>query len=181
MVNAKRPFEALKEPATVKAFDSDLLEHLNRWQYSVVSVCLDKKKHKDTYRLWRFDPYHYCLTVLLERFVFFLDREGAVGDAMAESRGGKEDIRLKRSFEMLMERGTDFLEAVRFATVFTSRQLKVKSKANNVAGLQLADLIAHPSRNEILHQEGLIKAPAPFAQKVIALLQSKYYQDKGRV
>lgn len=181
MVNAKPPFEALKDPQTVEAFDRDLLDHLSRWEYAVVSVCLDKKKHKDTYKVWRFDPYHYCLTVLLERFVFFLDREGAVGDAMSESRGGKEDIRLKRSFETLMDRGTDFLEPQRFASVFTSRQLKVKLKANNVAGLQVADLIAHPSRNEILYQEGLIKPPAPFAQKVIALLQSKYYQDKGRV
>ena len=126
-------------------------------------------------------PYHYCLAVLLERFVFFLDRERAVGDAMAESRGGKEDIRLKKSFETLLDRGTDFLPPQRFAAVFTSRQLKVKSKANNVAGLQLADLVAHPSRNEILYDEGLITKLAPFAQRVSALLKGKYYQDKGRV
>ena len=39
-------------------------------EYTVITVCLDKKKHRDTYTTWRYDPYHYCLAVLLERFNF---------------------------------------------------------------------------------------------------------------
>ena len=68
-----------------------------------MTVCLDKKTHKDTYTTWRYDPYHYCLAVLLERFVFFLKRMTAKGDAMAESRGGKADMRLKESFSRLWQ------------------------------------------------------------------------------
>ena len=54
-------------------------------------------------------------------------------------------------------------------------------KAHNLAGLQLADLIAHPSRNEILMGNGLLeKPPGPFAEKVIEILQKKYDQRGDR-
>jgi hypothetical protein len=94
---------------------------------------------------------------------------------MAESRGGKEDVRLKDSFERLYEHGTEYVKPEEFAEALTSRQLKVKLKANNVTGLQVADLIAHPSRNEILFEYGLRTGDlAPFAQRVVAVLQTKY-------
>ena len=66
--------------------------------------------------------------------------------------------------------------------MLSSKQLKVKNKANNIAGLQLADLIAHPSRNEILSEKGLLERDlAPFAQAVIEILQGKYYQRGGTI
>lgn len=182
MVNTKYPFEALADSSIQAAFDSRLLSCLAAWDYTVTTVCLDKKAHKENYSTWRYDPYHYCLAVLLERFVFFLRRRRKVGDVMAESRGGKEDMRLKRSFERLYEQGTAFVEEKQFQEALSSRQLKVRPKHNNIAGLQLADLIAHPSRNEILREEGLLERPvAPFASRVIEILQSKYDRMGRRV
>jgi hypothetical protein len=69
-----------------------------------------------------------------------------------------------------------------FHEALTSRQLKVKAKSNNIAGLQVADLLAHPSRNEILAENGLLgRDLAPFATRVVALLQAKYDRHAGRV
>lgn len=182
MVNAKKPFDMLRDPKVRKEFDDELLRHLSAWKYIAISVCLDKKKHKETYTTWRYAPYHYCLAILLERYVLFLDRIGEHGDAMAESRGGKADRRLKDSFQRLWEQGTAYVDSNRFQAVFTSRQLKVKPKANNISGLQLADLIAHPSRNEILGERGLLTTKlAPFAKAVIGILRSKYDQEADRV
>ncbi len=182
MVNRKFPFEKLKDQNILERFNEDLLSKLALWEYSVLSVCLDKKTLKETYTVWRYDPYHYCLEVLLERFYFFLDRRNAVGDVMTESRGGKEDVRLKNTFERLWERGSHFIEPAQFQRVFTSRQLKVKPKTNNIAGLQLADLIAHPSRNEILQEKGLLTGEmGAFAKKVVEILQGKYDNDQGRM
>ena len=182
MVNARHPFECLGDPATAEAFDHELLGLLASWQYTVISVCLDKKRHKETYTTWRYDPYHYCLAVLLERFVFFLNQEEACGDVMAESRGGKEDLRLKDSYARLWDKGTSYVAPDQFQRRLTSRQLKVKTKANNIAGLQLADLLAHPGRNEILQDNQALGRPiAPFAQKVIRILQGKYYQRGGSI
>jgi hypothetical protein len=182
LLNAKHPFEALRDSATRSRFDKDLLESLNKWEYTVISVCLDKKSHKDTYQVWRYDPYHYCLALLLERFTIFLEQRQAKGDVMAESRGGKEDMRLKKSFAILWSKGTEYINPERFHDVFTSKQLKVKPKANNISGLQLADLIAHPSRNEILEEKDLLDRPLPpFGRKVVEILQRKYYQHGEKI
>lgn len=101
LVNAKHPFEALRNENVKNQFDNELLNYLNVWDYTAITVCLDKKAHKDTYQVWRYDPYHYCLALLLERFTFFLEQKQVRGDVMAESRGGKEDKRLKASFSKL--------------------------------------------------------------------------------
>ena len=90
-------------------------------------------------------------------------------------------MRLKDVFHRLWRNGTDYIDANDFKATLTSKQLKVKSKANNVAGLQLADIIAHPSRNEILHEHGFISKIAPFGQKVIEILRNKYNRDKSRI
>jgi len=182
IINRRHPFQALREPSIESAFNNDLLTRLRAWEYRVITVCLDKKRHAETYTTWRYHPYHYCLAVLLERFNSWLNRQGARGDVMAESRGGKEDIRLKRSFHGLWEKGTDFVEPVQFQKSLTSRELKVRPKRANVAGLQLADLLAHPSRCEILDGQGLLGKPlTPFANQIIAILQGKYDQEKGRM
>jgi len=182
MLNTKPPFESLKDPEIHKVFDRELLNLIESWEYIVITVCLDKKRHKETYTTWRYDPYHYCLAVLLERFIFFLNRMNSQGDVMAESRGGKEDMRLKSSFTRLWKDGTEYVAPDYFEKALTSKQLKVKPKTNNISGLQLADLIAHPSRNEILKEQGFIeKEFSLFVRKVIKILQKKYDQYEGRM
>lgn len=175
MLNSRPPFEALKDGQLRQRFDEELLRLLATWRFTVITVCLDKKKHKEKYVKWRFDPYHYCLAVLLERFAYFLGRKSSHGDVMAESRGGKEDMRLKKSFAGLWKHGTQYVNAEQLQERFTSRQLKVKTKSNNIAGLQICDLLAHSSRHEILWENNLIeRPPATFAQQVIRILQGKY-------
>lgn len=182
ILNAKPPFTALRDATVRDKFDTRLLSLLRSWEFSVISICLDKKAHLDTYSTWRYDPYHYILEMILERFTFFLEQNDSKGDVMAESRGGKEDMRLKRSFARLWASGTNFVDPSRVQAVLTSKQLKIKPKANNVSGLQVADLIAHPSRNEILIENKALDKPlAPFASQVVEILKDKYYQDDARV
>jgi hypothetical protein len=182
IVNVKHPFETLRNEKMRFQFDRQLLNYLRKWEYTVITVCLDKKAHKETYQIWRYDPYHYCLAILLERFSFLLKQCESVGDVMAESRGGKEDMRLKSSFLRLWRDGTQYIGSEQFQEVLTSKELKIKPKSNNISGLQLADIIAHPSRNEILIENNMQEKPlAPFAQKIVSILQEKYYQHSGKV
>lgn len=181
LVNAAHPFQALRNPETKDAFNRDLLALLTAWHYRVITVCLDKKRHNETYTTWRYDPYHYCLEILLERFHFLLSRLNVKGDVIAESRGGKEDRRLKDSFHRLWEKGTGYVTPDQFQNTLTSRELKIKPKSANIAGLQLADLLAHPSRCEILQEQGQLSRPlASFAKEIIAILESKYDQSPER-
>jgi len=178
LINAKPPFEALRYPQIRAEFDIELLALIESWEFTVISVCLDKKTHREKYSVWRYEPYHYCLAILLERFVFFLNRIKCKGDVIAESRGGKEDMKLKKAFSRLWMQGTDFVDPEQIQNVLTSKELKVKNKSNNISGLQLSDLLAHPSRNEIMFENGILqKKPAPFAQKIIKILADKY--DRG--
>ena len=178
IVNRRPPFQALRNRAVEAAFNEDLLKLLREWEYRIVTVCIDKKNHVAAYGTWRYDPYHYCIAVLLERFSSWLNRRDARGNAMAESRGGKEDRQLKASFRRLWDRGTDYVGPEQFQETLTSRELKFKQKTDNIAGLQLADLLAHPSRCEILDERGLLGRPlAPFAVQIIEILQEKYDQS----
>ncbi|MFA6472257.1 MAG: DUF3800 domain-containing protein [Candidatus Latescibacterota bacterium] len=181
MVNSRPPFESLADETTKIAFNRELLSLLGSFQYSVISVCIDKRRQRDTYTVWRYDPYHYCLAVLLERYIFFLERMGARGDVLSESRGGKEDKRLMESFKRLWNEGTEFVSSEKFQRVITSRELKVKPKSNNISGLQIADILAHSSRNEILLENGYegIRL-SEFAQQIVAILQNKYDKNGGK-
>jgi hypothetical protein len=174
LLSGRGPFVSLRNVAVRAAFDRELLDLMRAWDYTVISVCLDKKEHRQKYAAGQNNPYHYCLAVLLECYVSFLNRRGVRGDVVAESRGGKEDRRLKESYVRWLEEGSGSTDAAQIAGALTSRQLKVKQKSNNLAGLQLADLVAHPSRNEILSENGHDVTVAPFATKVTAILQSKY-------
>lgn len=145
LVNKRYPFHQLRDPQIEQLFNENLLALLQSLRYTVITTVIDKLEHQQRYTTWRYDPYHYCLAVLLERYVFWLESHNAIGDVLAESRGGKEDRRLKDSFERLYENGSDYIPATKFSRFLTSKQLKVKPKSNNIAGLQIADLLAHPS------------------------------------
>lgn len=99
---------------------------------------------------------------------------------MAESRGGKEDTRLKKSFERIVNRGTDYVEAEMFMRCFTSKQLKVKQKSNNITGLQIADLIAHPSFKATLARRQNQALPQNFGGAIAQILEeSKYIRSES--
>ena len=185
LVNKRPPFQALLDPAVEQAFNSRILAALAGWEYRVITVVIDKLAHREEYMVWHFHPYHYCLTVLLERFVLFLHYGGHRGDVMVEQRGGAEDRKLKDSYRRLYERGTENIPVERWQARLTSGELKVKPKSANVVGLQLADLIAHASRREVLIEHGLSSDPRDiFGDQISAILQqSKYHRNPrtGRI
>lgn len=178
LVNRRYPFQALREPDVESMFNQDLLTYLRNWEYRVITVCLDKKNHIETYQTWARDPYYYCLVILLERFNFWLNRRSSKGDVMAESRGRRDDTRLKDEFRSLWGNGSDYVGANQFQRSLTSRELKVKPKSANIAGLQIADLIAHPSRSEILYEQGFLEKLGAFAEQIVEILADKYYRGK---
>ena len=176
MINAKHPFEALGDPNVRKAFDAELLKLIAAIEFTALTVVIDKQEHARQYTTWRYAPYHYCMEILLKRYVLFLKRKQLIGDVMAESRGGKEDKKLKESFCRICEEGTNYISSDILQNCLTSKQLKVKLKSNNIAGLQLADLVAHPSRREILIEHRKIEDARKdlFAKEIEKILAKKY-------
>lgn len=178
LVNREYPFHRLRDPELELRFNEELLSLIRQWHYRVITVVIDKEEHRQRYTVWQYDPYHYCLAIILERYVMWLESVGATGDVMAESRGGKEDRRLKQSFTQLYEEGTEYCAAERMTGCLTSKELKVKPKSSNIAGLQLADLLAHPSFRATLARHQNKALPATFGGQLAAILEEQKYHRR---
>ncbi len=162
-----------------------MLQAYREWDYTAAVVTIDKIEHFSRYQVWRHAPYHYCLEVLLERYVLFLHYRGLRGDVMIEARNPGLDAKLSASFNRLFHEGTRHLPPRHFQARLTSSQLKLKNKAANVAGLQLADLLAHPAHYDCLAEFEVLEAQLSEYGKEIAkiLNQSKYnrHHRSGKV
>lgn len=125
LVYKKHPFDVLKDKSTETQFNIDFLDLLRLLDFKIISVLMDKQEHTEKYRTWKYDPYHYCMEIIVERFFFFLKGKNAAGDLMFEGRGGKEDMRLKDSFNRIYDKGTHFITNADLAKYLTSKQLKI--------------------------------------------------------
>ena len=111
----------------------------------------------------------------MQRFAGYLNHINRVGDAMGESRGGVEDKLLKDSYTRVFEHGVWMTPAHTFQSALTSRQLKLKPKRANIAGLQLADLLGHPVKQWVLRDAGhVIKESPPFAKRLMEVVTGKF-------
>jgi Protein of unknown function (DUF3800) len=176
LVNRKYPFQALRDPAIEAAFNADLLSLLANLRYKVITAVIDKLEHCRREPAWQHHPYHYCQEILLERYVSSLARVDKVGDVLAESRGSRPDRELKAAFQEIYTHGTAWVSGEIFRTHLTSKELKLKKKTDNIAGLQLADLIAHPSfKATLLRQKGE-PLPDDFSGRIATILEGGKYR-----
>ena len=111
LVNKKYPFNSLHNEKTEQAFNINFLALLEKWNFQTISVLIDKLEHKNRYETWRFDPYHYGMSIMFERYFLLLNQIDQVGDMMFESRGGKEDLNLKASYRKIFEEGTEWIRS----------------------------------------------------------------------
>lgn len=176
VINKHGPFWRLREPEREKTFNEDLLSFLKEMEYSVITVVIDKKAHIERYQESAYHPYHYCMGAILERYCGFLHFYGAKGDVLAESRGGTEDRQLKEAYRSIYNSGTQFRHLNFFRSVLPSKEIKLKPKSANIAGLQISDLLAHPLKQEILVENKRISDTEEelFGKKVCEVIKEKY-------
>ena len=94
---------------------------------------------------------------------------------MAESRGKKEDFELKKVYRSLYENGTRFKSGKFFQQYLTSKEIKIKPKEKNVAGLQMADILTHPMKKYTLLKKGIATEPDEtlFWMKIVRAADAK--------
>ena len=70
-----------------------------------------------------------------------------------------------------------------FQKVLTSREIKLKPKSSNIAGLQVADLLAYPVKQKILMENKVISSLDDFNKEICGVINSKYNQHayEGRI
>ena len=119
-----------------------------------VIVCCSILKEPYIRQFGRFnDVYGQSLSFILERAIFCVDNQcpdhnGKIS-AVVERRGKREDKNLLSYYQQLLEKGTYWVAAERMKNHMES--LDFKWKADDVAGLQIADLIAYPLTRHVLN------------------------------
>jgi hypothetical protein len=178
LVRKERPFESLQNERTNAEWEIAVLKMLADLPYLALTVMIDKHEHKDRYKVWLFNPYHYCMTAVLERYVSWLKRNGETGDVLVEARHKKVDKALKRAFEYFWNNGTNNVPAKVVQAHLTSKELKFATKKDNVCGLQLVELIAHASHHGTKARQTNIQAKATFGKKIYDVLERSKYCRK---
>jgi hypothetical protein len=184
MINRRGPFGVLREPNRQEAFDDALVSLVAEAQFKMVAIVIDKKGVIESYGPTAAHPYHLAMGFMLQRYCGFLNHISRCGDVMAESRGGREDRLLRDSYERTYERGAWQRPAAFFQKALTTRQLKLKGKRANIAGLQLADILGHPVKQEVLRRYDYLHDPSrPFARRLIEVIEGKFNKHlyDGRV
>jgi hypothetical protein len=173
VVNRRGSYWRLRNPDSARAFDADLTQLVARADFRITSVVVDKRALADSYAVPP-HPYNLAMGFLLQRYCGYLNHFNRRGDVMAESRGGVEDRRLKDSYTSVFDNGVWKNDASFFQRALTSRQLKIEAKTANIAGLQLADILAHPIRRMILLDKGLLEGPhTAFAASLLDAIRLK--------
>lgn len=176
MINARKAFKILQDEKKRAEFDADLLDIIQSAEFRVVAVVIDKATLRTAYGESAAHPYHLGLGFLLQRFAGYLNHINRVWDVMAEARGGTEDLLLQESYSRVYEHGIwGVTSAGYFQSALSSRQLKLRQKKANISGLQLADLLGHPTKMWALRHYNLIcEEPAPFAKRLMKIVEHKF-------
>lgn len=146
---SKGPFGFLQVPDKRTSFMEELSILMQNLPYALFVSAVRKDRHKDRYGTHAVNPYDLALEFTLERLIHFIESKGLKElPFVAEARGKKEDETLERCFYRMMSEGTDFIKGSRFKKL--DCPLVFRNKFDNIAGIQLADLCAHPCARHVL-------------------------------
>lgn len=141
-------FEQMKDQSFREHFYSELNVLMRSLQYTAMACVIRKDDHLSRYGVAALDPYLLSLDVLVERFCMDVGNMAGGGIILAEKRDTTLDHLLELAWLNLKIQGTRFIQA----KVIEERLigLSLQSKARNIAGLQLADLVVTPIGRHIL-------------------------------
>lgn len=175
IMGGKGPYQILRQDASVaSAFDTAILDIFTNTPYFVITALIDKAWMADQWHWQQTHPYHYLLEILVEKYVRFLERMGTIGDIMPESRQGKDGV-LQAEYNKIRANGTTYRNPAAIEAALRGPALKFRTKKDNVAGLQLCDLLAHPSHIFVRDAMGHPVNLGPFARKVCDVLKKTKY------
>jgi hypothetical protein len=147
IVRNRNGFERMKEPAFRERVYRELNTLMAGLSYTVVACAIRKDEHLARYGVAALDPYMLSLDILVERFCFEIGRDGR-GVIVAEKRDPTLDRELDLAWLNLKIQGTRFVQAKDIEARVLG--LNLRAKTDNIAGLQLADLVVSPIGRHVL-------------------------------
>jgi hypothetical protein len=168
-------FSILRDPEVCAKFDDGLLRLFKELPYMASTIVIDKREHLKTYGVWHFDPYHYCLTAMIERYVLWMNRHKYTGDVTVEPRNQKPDRKLKKSFLGIHQKGTGNIPAALIQQRLTSKDIKFTPKIANCPAMQICDLLAYPSFKGMKYERIGQEQPQDYGTKILDILEKWKY------
>jgi hypothetical protein len=124
-------------------------------------------------------PYHWLMEVLTEKYALFLRDRKSIGDIMPESRGKKKDGLLQTAYSNVRDNGTYYVTPRDFQQQLRASKLKFRTKRDNISGIQLCDMIAHPSHMFCRSCDRHPVELGPCALRVSDILKREKYHRSG--
>ncbi len=176
IVYRKHAFGVLVNKELNEKWQTAILQYFRALKTQIFTVVIDKKAHIEKYPLETFDAYVYSLAVLLWRVRGYLNYPPKwAADIVCEARGKVEDAKLQQAFAIIRERGfTNYGTGEAYCHAFPDDKLKFRTKIHNVAGLQIADLIAYGQKVKTLleNNKPYHKPASPFTILLNAAIES---------
>lgn len=166
----EKEFQILLNLDLKKRFYDEVNSIVAESDYTIVSAVIQKDKYIKKYgRLG--NVYAICLSFLIERTIMFLDSQNRPCELeiIVEKRGKLEDNELLKHYNEVYSMGTGFITPDRIKKYNT--RLKFKAKKENINGLQLSDLVAHPIARYIIEPTRVNLS--------FDVLKSKFFDDGG--
>ena len=147
---AAGPFSLLLNPAIRPQFMAELSDIMDRVPFTLFISAIQKQAHLEQRGGDAANPYDLALEFTMEGLFHFLNSQGDRHlPIVADARGKREDNMLEQVFSRMMTQGTANVSAEQFQQL--DCPLSFQSKKNNILGVQLADLCAHPCARHILN------------------------------
>jgi hypothetical protein len=144
----RRGFERMIDTGFRERFYKDLNNLMRRLEYKVVACVIRKDAHLARYGVAALDPYLLSLDVLVERFIFEVGKRKSAGVIVAEKRDPTLDHELELAWLNLKVQGTGHVSPKSVELCITG--LNLRAKTEDIAGLQLADLVVTPIGRHVL-------------------------------
>lgn len=146
---AEGPFTILQNQTVRTKFLEELSAMMGRLPFTLFITAIHKNAYSDRYGTKARNPYDVALEYSFERILHFLEGMGEMWlPVIAEARGLNEDNALRASFHRVMTQGTYYNKAKRFQKLVCP--ISFRRKQDNIAGIQVADLCAHPAARHLL-------------------------------
>lgn len=156
----KEEFAILANLPTMEKFANQINELITNTPFFVIATAIDKRLLQKQYSKPR-SPYNLGLLFCLEQASKLLQEQGQkelLTYVIVEARGKKEDAELELEFRRII---TQEKGLAKFEIIFSD-------KKSNGAGLQIADLVAHPIGRYVINSEQ--------ENRSFKILEKKFYK-----
>jgi hypothetical protein len=177
LMNCEGPFAVLSDPDRRQVWDEAIFSFYQLASYTVITSAIDKIAFYYRHPTWTEDVYLLLVQNAIERYYFFLRQNHATGDVMAEAMSAHKDRALQARYRYLLTKGFYQHKPADLARRFTSVELKVKPKSDDISGLQMADLLAAITFRVCYEKYGNGRGLKGFSQRVGELIEAeKFYR-----